>query len=509
MNNSNKHKSSCDILIVDDNEVNREYISFILGREGYKVVALSDGKSILKIIDEKKPELILLDIMMPDLDGFDICKILKANENTSSIPIIFITALDNINDKIKGFKCGAVDYIAKPFNNEEVLIRVKTQLALRSLHTDLEIQNSKLIHEINERKIAEDALRESEQKYRSLHENAGIGIGYYKANGEIISYNILAAKYLNGVPDNFIGKSICEIFPENQAEIYLKRINETIESDSALEYEDLIELNSGNKYFLSTFSKIVDLNENVIGVQVVSQDITKLKETKQDLIRYQKDLQALASQITLVEEKERQRIASNIHDHLSHSLAITKMKLFNLEQMLESDKYSAILDNIKIHINNAIKYSRDLTKELSPLILYELGLIVALEWYISTIEEKYQIKTEIIKNVDDLELSHDQNILVFRCIRELINNIIKHSKATKFAININSGFDIITIEVSDNGIGFDFEEVRKKIVSADNYGLFSIIERVKYFNGNVVVNTNRYIGTKVKLIIPQNPVVKI
>jgi signal transduction histidine kinase len=185
------------------------------------------------------------------------------------------------------------------------------------------------------------------------------------------------------------------------------------------------------------------------------------------------------------------------------------MKLFNLEQMLDGDNYSLILDNIKIHINNAIKYSRDLTRELSPLILHELGLIVAIEWYNSTIEEKFQIKTELIKNVDILELSHDQNILLFRSIQELIHNIIKHSKATQYTININSDSDYITIEVTDNGIGFDFDSVRKKIVSSENYGLFSIIERVKYFNGIVEVNSNENSGTKVRLIIPNNPLKSI
>ena len=154
MNNMNSKQSSCDILIIDDDDINIQYISYILKRQGYFVTASNDGKLILQIIEEKKPELILLDIMMPELDGFEICEILKSNENTRNIPIIFITALNSINDKIRGFRTGGVDYITKPYNDEEVISRVKTQFTLRRLQTNLEIQNSKLIKEIKERQLA-------------------------------------------------------------------------------------------------------------------------------------------------------------------------------------------------------------------------------------------------------------------------------------------------------------------------------------------------------------------
>ncbi len=124
-------------------------------------------------------------------------------------------------------------------------------------------------------KKSEEILRESEEKYRLLHENSGIGVGYYKPDGTVISYNRIAAIHMNGVPKDFTGKSIYDLFPKEDAEFYHNRIKEATLSDKPVVYEDLVPLPTGNKYFLSTFSKIVDCNNIISGIQIISQDITK------------------------------------------------------------------------------------------------------------------------------------------------------------------------------------------------------------------------------------------
>jgi two-component system, cell cycle sensor histidine kinase and response regulator CckA len=134
-----------------------------------------------------------------------------------------------------------------------------------------------LLSEITDRKLAEEALRESEEKYRSLHESAGIGIEYYSPDGVILSFNTLAARYMNGKPEDFCGKSIYDIYPKDIADFYFARIKKSADSDIPQEYEDRIEQPGEVKWFQSVLTRIVDRNKKVIGVQKISADLTKSK----------------------------------------------------------------------------------------------------------------------------------------------------------------------------------------------------------------------------------------
>ena len=168
-----------DLLIVDDVLPNLRLLSNLLKDHGYKVRGVSNGQMALTAVQSAPPDLILLDINMPEMDGYEVCVQLKENEKTQSIPVIFISALDEVLDKVKAFAVGGVDYISKPFQAEEVLARVKTHLALRHLQVDLEQRVAErtaelaqtveqLQTEIHERQRAEEAKTELEtQLYQS------------------------------------------------------------------------------------------------------------------------------------------------------------------------------------------------------------------------------------------------------------------------------------------------------------------------------------------------------
>ncbi len=132
------------ILIVDDEPNNLDVLNNCLCNAGFKVLVAEDGETALKRAHFIKPDLILLDVKMPEMDGYEVCKRLKADEKTRSIPIIFISALSETFDKIKAFTVGGVDYVTKPFHKEEVLARVKTHLRLQAQQKQLQIQAEKL-----------------------------------------------------------------------------------------------------------------------------------------------------------------------------------------------------------------------------------------------------------------------------------------------------------------------------------------------------------------------------
>jgi signal transduction histidine kinase len=146
-----------NILIVDDTPENLQILSATLSERGYKVRGVVKGKMAIKAAITAPPDLILLDIRMPEMDGYEVCEQLKADPQTREIPIIFISALDEVLDKVKAFAVGGVDYITKPFQVAEVLARVEHQLTIRRLSQQLQEQNRQLQQEIQERLKAEKA----------------------------------------------------------------------------------------------------------------------------------------------------------------------------------------------------------------------------------------------------------------------------------------------------------------------------------------------------------------
>jgi two-component system sensor histidine kinase/response regulator len=161
----------CSILIVDDNPTNLEVLLTYLESCGFELVVARDGESAVKRAQYAHPDIILLDVVMPETDGFEICQRLKTLESTKDIPVIFITALASPDNRIKGFEVGGVDYVTKPIQHEEVFARVTTHLRIRKLQQQLEAQNTllqeknvQLQREITERKRAEEQLKDLNQQ---------------------------------------------------------------------------------------------------------------------------------------------------------------------------------------------------------------------------------------------------------------------------------------------------------------------------------------------------------
>ena len=156
------------ILVVDDTPTNLEILFDFLTNYGFKILIAEDGESALQKAEYAAPDLILLDILMPGIDGFETCSRLKANEATRDMPVIFMTALSETADKVRGLQVGAVDYVTKPLQHEEVLARVQTHLRLRSLTKQLQAQNVQLQQEIEQRQRHELALRQSEERFQLI-----------------------------------------------------------------------------------------------------------------------------------------------------------------------------------------------------------------------------------------------------------------------------------------------------------------------------------------------------
>jgi PAS domain S-box-containing protein len=180
------------ILIIDDDPANLGVISASLEDHGFQVLVARDGESGLQKARYARPGLILLDVLMPGVDGFEICNRFKKNEATRDIPVIFMTALTATKEKIKGFKAGGVDFITKPFQPDEILARVRTHLSLRMMQRKLKKNNDRLIEEIAERHQAEDNVRELNEELEQRVE---------KRTADLKAANVLLNKEIEGRKD--------------------------------------------------------------------------------------------------------------------------------------------------------------------------------------------------------------------------------------------------------------------------------------------------------------------
>ena len=189
-----------EILIVDDEIPNLQLLSEFLGRAGYLVRSAERPQLAIESALAQPPMLILLDVRMPEMDGFEVCKRLKQDECTRGIPIIFICALLDMQDKVLGFEAGGVDFITKPFQEEEVLARVRTHIELRNMQLHLEemvSDRTAQLHENNEvlkeetsgRKWSVAALLESELRFRATFEQAAVGVAHVTTEGNFLRVN--------------------------------------------------------------------------------------------------------------------------------------------------------------------------------------------------------------------------------------------------------------------------------------------------------------------------------
>ncbi len=152
-----KHQKKT-ILVVEDDTADLNLLSFLLEKQGYELQCVQNGLSVMAKIESVTIDLVLLDIKLPDIDGYEVCRLLKSFNKSRDIPVIFISALENVWDKVKAFKAGGVDYITKPFESKEILVRIENQLTIMGLQAKLVNQNLHLRKEISARIKAEDEL---------------------------------------------------------------------------------------------------------------------------------------------------------------------------------------------------------------------------------------------------------------------------------------------------------------------------------------------------------------
>jgi PAS domain S-box-containing protein len=364
-----------------------------------------------------------------------------------------------------------------------------------------------ILTDITERKRAEQLLRKERDKAQKYLDVAAVimvaidteqRVGLINKKGcEILGYSedeILGKNWFN----NFLPKSIKDEVKEIFDKVLSKQAN-------GPEYhENLVLTKNGEERLIAWHNTVLrDDKGEVIATLSSGEDITERKQAEGKLLEDRVKLKSLASQLTLAEERERRRIAAELHDKISQSIVISKMKLDRLRNNFGSDDSAKVMEEVCILLGEVIVDIRSLTFELSSPILHELGLEAAVAaWLAEEIEQKHGIAVEFEEDKEPKPLDDETKALLFRNVRELLINVVKHSRATKVKVSIRRVGNQINIGIEDNGIGFIPADVTAKAVRNGGFGLFSIQERLEELGGCLEIMSEPGHGCRVVMTTP-------
>jgi len=231
-------------------------------------------------------------------------------------------------------------------------------------------------------------------------------------------------------------------------------------------------------------------------------EIAEREKVEQRLIEYQRQLQLLASELSLAEERLRRRIAVDVHDRIGQNLAISRIKIESLVGSVSSPEYSKTLNEIRDLIAQTIASTRSLTFELSPPVLYELGFESAIEWLVRQTRQQHNLSAEFENDNRPKPLDDNIRVLLFQAVRELLVNVVKHASAKKVTVTVRRVNNEIRVEVADDGVGFDVSRLGSADHKTDGFGLFSIRERLSHTGGQLNIESSPGRGTQVTLAAP-------
>ncbi len=390
---------------------------------------------------------------------------------------------------------------------------------------------SKIARDISEQKRAQRALHESEERWRVTLESIGDAVVATDASAVVTFANAVAADLVGRPIEDIIGRPLMEV---------LKIVNEetraTVDSPVDRVIQDGLVVGLANHTMLlrpdgtevpiaDSAAPIRDREQRLIGVVLVFRNIlerkqaelqlqrwnveleARVRERTTELVNSQERLRALASQLNLTEQRERRRLAGNLHDYLAQLLALMRIKLGQTMQRLGDNEPEAnsSLSEMDILLQQCLQYARTLMAQLSPSVLHDLGLIPAIHWLAEQMMQ--QGLTVDIHRLTEEHPSFDEHQadLLFQALRELLTNVMKHAGVARAVVTINKqDRNTWLFTVSDQGAGFDVSTVHYQ-PSGEHFGLFSIQERMEAMSGWCRINSVPGRGTSVELGLTAAP----
>lgn len=523
-----------NILVVDDSVSNLLLIRDILSSNPeYNVISEKDGEKVLEQLNANKIDLMLLDIMMPKIDGYEVCKRVKEDAGFKDIPIIFLTAKIDETSLLRGFECGAVDYIKKPFLISELMARVKTHIMLKK--TNERLKNELFKHSITQQSLIlsqnELTIRNNIAQYFLTDQGDEVYPKLLEVILKYISMDYGAIGYFDNIDEQKDIRAkhlICPSIYSGAIESDRHYIFGTDEIGdvalAAIRKETIIQKNNVSKLFFTSaavncmIAAPIIYNDMLVGlIACAAKENEYADNSKQKLQsissfiapiiynRIQKTAEntRFVNSIAETQEQERARFAKDIHDSLGSSLTSLATYISIMKTgVLNQQEHDTMLDDMLNIINDIAVEARDIANNLIPTFIKKYGLV-------ESIKHQYKILYAASKNTT-LNLKTDRfeataktetQAEIYKITCELFNNAFKYSHATQIDITLESDGNTTTLKYHDDGIGFDVTKTLEQIKGKKTSGLFNIHERVSKLNGTIALLSEPQKGTTIEITI--------
>jgi PAS domain S-box-containing protein len=348
------------------------------------------------------------------------------------------------------------------------------------------------------------ALRETEKRFRKIFEDAAIGMALVDLEGHIQDSNPALLEMLGYRKEELYLNLFTGISHPEDKEAHTLLFQELTagQRDSYRMEKRFLRQDGEEVWGQLTVSMVKGAGgERQFAIAMV-EDINKRKQAEEDINTYQQQLQSLASELSLTEERERRALATGLHDHVGQTLAIAKIKLGVLQKTAPYPDIAEPLGEIRGLIETMIRDTRSLTFELSLPVLYELGFEAAVEWFARHIRAQHGLQVDVQQDMEAIPMSDEIKVLLFRSVRELMHNIVKHAQARHARVVIMRNDDGMSIRVEDDGVGMDPAKMKPQTRGSGGFGLFSIRERLHFLGGRVEMKSKPGKGTSITLWVP-------
>lgn len=355
------------------------------------------------------------------------------------------------------------------------------------------------VHDITERKKTEELLRRQAQVIDQIHDC----VIMTDLDGYITFWNNGAFRLYGYTPEEAIGKNVSLLYYKKDLKVLENDVIRPLLGKGEHDLELKVRHKTGKDMIVHlSLSLLRDSGDNITGMVGYTLDITKRKKAEKELLEYQKKLRSLASKLSLTEERERRKIATELHDYIGQSLAMSKIKLKKFQESISSADQVQPLEEINQYIEEAMQHTRSIMSELSPHMLYDLGFESAIEWLIEQFQKKHKIVFSLKYNSRIKLLNNHVSSTLFQSVRELLVNVVKHAQAHSVEVSIQRDGKDIRINVIDDGVGFDVPETIYSKSITSGFGVFNIREQLESINGRLEVESKPSKGTRITLVAP-------